>query len=90
MTHLQEPSGNSPSRTAGNASSTAIRSSVQDISHLHWRYSAARIETSQQKIHARLCTNCGGQKFFVETAGKMEKNAFPVGVGLAYRNPDEL
>jgi len=28
----------------------------------------------QQKIHAFLCTNCGGQNFFVESAGKIDKN----------------
>jgi hypothetical protein len=81
------PSGSSPSRTARNASSTAIRS-AQDISRLHWRYSPPETEPPQHEIDARLCTNCGGRNFFVETTGKMENNssAFLIDV-LAHLEP---
>lgn len=47
--------------------------SAQDTAHLRWRYFALAIKSSQQKIDGRLCTNCGGLNFFVETTGKTEK-----------------
>src|SRR5208282_651400 len=71
---FRKPSGSSPSRTARNARSTAIRS-AQDISRLHCRYFASKAKPPQQKIRARLCTNCGGPNFFVESTGKTEKNS---------------
>jgi hypothetical protein len=43
--------------------------SAQDISRLHWRYSAGITERPQQKIQTWLCTSCAGQVFLVESAG---------------------